>query len=278
MMIGMRGGPGTPDPTQLTLTNVSLMNVITKAYDVKQYQVTGSSAIESQLNSDRYDISAKIAPGSTQAQFQLMLQNMLAERFHLKLHRETKEFSGYELVVAKGGSKLKESSPEDTAFDPATAPPGPGRGSGPPAHDANGFAKLDRPGLAMMMTVGPGGVAVARLSSRAQTISSLLNSIGTQLGKPVVDKTGLKGKYDFTLEFANETGGPISMNGMAMPMPAAPAGSPVAGERIGPPPGDENAQPLPYALQAQLGLRLDAKKVQIEILAIEHADKMPTEN
>ena len=82
----MRGGPGTPDPGQLNYSNVSLKNVLMAAYAVKGYQINGPKW----LDSERFDIVAKIAPGATKEQFQLMLQNLLAERFKLTLHRETK--------------------------------------------------------------------------------------------------------------------------------------------------------------------------------------------
>ena len=88
--VQMRGGPGTPDPGQLTYTNVSLKNVLTNAYGVKGYQINGPKW----LDSERFDITAKIPKGATKEQFKLMLQNLLAERFKLTLHHETKEQIG----------------------------------------------------------------------------------------------------------------------------------------------------------------------------------------
>lgn len=250
-----------------------MMNVVTTAYNVKSYQITGPA--ESQLNSDRYDISARIAPGATKEQYRQMLQNLLAERFHLVLHHESKEFSGYELAIAKGGSKLKEASPEDAAYDPAkdTTP----RTGGPPQRDAKGNVQMDRPGLMMMMNMGPNGVMTSKLTSRAQTISQLLETIGSQLNRPVVDKTGLTGKYDYTLEFAPDMNSGMMMKGMAMPpMPTPPAGG--AGPERAAPANDDSAPTLVTALQQQLGLRLDSKKVTLDVLVIEKVDKTPTEN
>ena len=119
----MRGGPGSADPGQITYSNVSLKNVLTIAYAVKGYQINGPKW----LDSERFDIVAKIAKGATKEQFQLMLQNLLAERFKLTLHHETKELPMYALVVGKSGPKLKESVEED----PAAGAGSPG-GSGAP--------------------------------------------------------------------------------------------------------------------------------------------------
>jgi uncharacterized protein (TIGR03435 family) len=256
MFVSVRGGPGTQDPGQMTWTNMSLMMLLTSAYDVKNFQVTGPDW----LNSERFDISAKLPTGTTKDQSRVMLQNLLAERFHLTLHRESKEVQGYELVVGKNGSKLKESSPADAAAD--AGPPGP---PGPPKRDANGFPLLERPGMVAMVQAGPKG-AVARLAAKGQPLSELMRMLGNQISRPVVDKTGLTGKYDFTLEYAPD------MSAMG-PMPPSAAGGQ-------PPPegGDDSAPNMLTAVQEQLGLKLDAKKIQVDILIIDKIDKVPTEN
>ena len=130
----MRGGPGTADAEQIAFTNVTLMSVLVRAYDVKNYQVTGPAW----LSSERYDIATKVPPGTTKEQFNLMLQNLLANRFRLALHRESKEFQGYELVQGKNGSKLKKAKTSDAAAVELAAPP---------KTDANGFPQLDGAGL-----------------------------------------------------------------------------------------------------------------------------------
>src|SRR5262249_3697028 len=104
IMVGMRGGPGTPDPGQISYFNVTLRNVLMTAYDVKDYQISGPGW----LGSERYDIIAKVPPGTTKEQLRLMLQNLLAERFQVSLHHESKELPMFALVVAKGGPKMKE--------------------------------------------------------------------------------------------------------------------------------------------------------------------------
>src|SRR5215471_18730975 len=120
MMIGTRGGPGTPDPTHATFTNVSLTMLINMAYGVRDYQVTAPGW----MDSARFDVLAKVPEGATKEDFKLMLQNLLAERFKLVVHKDTKEAPVYALLTGKNGSKLKESPNNAPAEDPAAAGPG----------------------------------------------------------------------------------------------------------------------------------------------------------
>ena len=124
--VNLAGGPGTHNPGQLTYSNVTLEDIIKVAYGMmgpaydparKDDRISGPAWI----TTERYNIVAKIPADTTKADFQLMVQNLLAERFKLMLHRETKGGSGYALVIAKNGPKIKESTGE--------APPQPG---GPP--------------------------------------------------------------------------------------------------------------------------------------------------
>jgi len=268
VMIGVRGGPGTDDPEHVTFSGSTLMAVITLAYDVKEYQVTGPAW----LSSERYEIQAKLPAGATKEQFHLMLQSLLADRFHLTLHHESKEFQGYELVVGKGGSKLKETSAADTAAAP-DAPPSSLR-SGPPNLDGNGFIKLDRPGMVMMMRMNEKGAMAAHMTARAQPVSRVVDSLSNELKRPVIDKTGLTGKYDFTLGYAPENMPAIMKAGG--PPPPPPSGPDAAPGAAASP--DDLEPTLTTAVQQQLGLRLDAKKIQVDILVIDRADKTPTEN
>ena len=81
MMFGCRGGPGTADPGRLTCTNANLGMLMMRAYGVQSYQITSPDW----FNSERFDITAKVADGATKEQLNLMLQNLLAERFQVKL-------------------------------------------------------------------------------------------------------------------------------------------------------------------------------------------------
>jgi uncharacterized protein (TIGR03435 family) len=238
----MRGGPGSNDPEQITYTYATLRSVLLKAYDVKTFQLTGPAW----LDSEHYDIIAKVPPGATKDQFSRMLQNLLTERFHLALRRESKELQVYDLVVGKNGSTLKES-----ASDP-NAPPPPPRAPGPPTLDKNGFAELDRAGMITMRTSSDKNGIQMRITAKGQPISMLTQTLENELSRPVRDQTGLGGKYDFTLEYTPE-GSASANDGLSEPHIAT-------------------------AVQEQLGLRLEQKKAPVEMLVIDRGDKTPTEN
>jgi uncharacterized protein (TIGR03435 family) len=271
MFTMVRGGPGSPDPGQITYSNMAMKFLLTLAYDVKQYQVIGPDW----LDSERYDIVAKVPAGTTKEQARVMLQNLLAERFHLKLHHEAKEMKMEELLVAKNGPKLKASTEDPDAGMQQGPPPG------PPKMDDKGFPDLEKPGLIIMMRMGPGGSLVGHMTAKAQPIARLAGMLSNEMKHPVVDKTGLTGNYDFKLEYAPEG---LPGGGMPMPPPGmgpGPGAGPGGG--VGNPgaaaetPSDP-APTLAAALQGQLGLRLESKKGPVDVLVVDSADKVPTEN
>jgi uncharacterized protein (TIGR03435 family) len=260
MFVMMRGGPGSSDPGRVQYAGLTLKNLLSTAYAVKAFQITGPGW----LDTERYDIVANVPLGTSKEQFNVMLQNLLAERFKVTLHREKKALPLYELSVGKNGSKLKPA-----VEDPTAADPGP---QGPPPPGKDGLPQLPpgRPNMAMMM-----GRAVSRVVARVQPVERLADMLGNSLGSIVVDKTGLSGTYDYTLEFSTEgIAGPL---GAPLPPPPPPTGG-VAG-----PPGPGAGAPSEYpniftAVQEQLGLRLDKKTGPADILVIDHAEKTPTEN
>ncbi len=103
------GGPGTPDPGRLTGNSVLLRTLIQRALGVQPLQLIGPDWIASK----RYDIAAVIPADATPEELNLMLQRMLEDRFNLKSHHETREFPAYNLVLAKGGLKLRETMATD---------------------------------------------------------------------------------------------------------------------------------------------------------------------
>ncbi len=235
-----RGGPGTPDPGQITWTYATLRGLLITAYDVNEYQINGPAW----LNSERYDIIVKVPEGATKEQVRLMWQNLLAERFRLMLHHEPKEFQVEDLVIGKGGSKLK-----DTTVDPAEElDPGP-----PKFKDG----VLNGPGyVTTIMATGQ-----AHLVAKAQPLSKLTATLGGVLHRPVIDKTGLTGKYDFSIDFK------LDLRALG----AAPATAPSDNE---PDPGPD----LAAAVEQQLGLRLVPGKAKLDVLVIDKAEKVPTSN
>ncbi|MGA9628164.1 MAG: TIGR03435 family protein [Bryobacteraceae bacterium] len=262
-MGGMRGGPGTGDPGRITIARATLTNLLTRAYDVWFDQVSGPAWLNDG-SAYAYRIDATLPPNTTMEQFRLMLQNLLAERFHLRLHHETKLRPGYELVVASGGPKLKEWNPATSA-----AP-------GKPGVDGNGFPTLP-PGAPVGFVMRSGGGAAAIRMTHRETMAMFCRGLGNNInmsnGTPtgpqarVVDKTGLTGTYEFTLEFAGSVG----------MMPSAPAegepGTPLASDPTG------GAPDIFTAVEKQLGLKLvKVKDIPVDILIVENADKVPTAN
>jgi len=271
VMMGGRGGPGSRDPGRFSTTNLPLKMLLARAYGVKDYQVSGPSW----LDTERFDITAKVPEGTTPEQFNVMLQNLLIERLKIELHHETKELPIFTLTVAKGGAKLKETTLDPSAFAPPPMSDGAGRGGNasvpapPPPPQPGQFPKLPegRPGMIMMFN---GAKLMA--TAAGQTMSNIVDFLARQLGRPVVDKTGLTAKYDFQLEFAMEMGqGP--MRGMPPPMPPPGAG-PGGGDA---PTASDPAPNLVTAVQ-QLGLKLDSGKGPVQIVVIDKAEKTPIEN
>src|ERR1700722_18001316 len=168
-----RGGPGTPDPGQIVWSYARMKDLLMTAYDAKNYQVIGPAW----LDTERYDVIANVPAGATQEQVNVMWQNLLAQRFGVVLHRDSKEFQVDELVIAKSGHKLK-----DTAQDPAAPlPPG-------PPQMKNG--ELLSPGLVLTVFPGANGTARIHAVARAQPMSALTARLGGQLNLPILDKTG----------------------------------------------------------------------------------------
>jgi uncharacterized protein (TIGR03435 family) len=261
--------PVSKDPGRVDYQGVTLKNLIARAYDVKDYQVEGPQW----LDGEHYDVIATIPQGSDKSQVGLMLQRLLAERFKLTLHRESKQMAVYTLSVAKGGVTLKE-------IDPDKLPPPPASGNEPipppPPGPGGSMARGPMPAGAMRIQMGMN----RRQLMGNGTITRLCNMISNLTDRPVIDLTDLKGTYEFDLSWApddSETMGKVGA-GMAMAQAASGAPPPPGG---GQPAADSAAEPLPtlvQALQNSFGLKLEAKKNPADILVIDHAEKVPTEN
>jgi len=131
-----------------------------------------------------------------------MWQSFLKERFGMVAHKESKESQIRELVIGKNGPKLKE-----TTLGPDAPPPAPGTPLRPQL-DKNGVPEMNAPGLILMISDGTGGVA-GHAVGRAQTMTQLADSLANQLNNPVIDRTGLTGRYDFNVEFTPDLGGAL---------------------------------------------------------------------
>jgi uncharacterized protein (TIGR03435 family) len=239
------GGPGTQDPERFTFSKAVLRDLLYRAYAVEDpyAQISGPAWIDTQ----EYDIAVKIPTGATKEQFQQMLRNMLAERFKLVVHHDTKVLPVYELTVAKNGPKLKESVLNPVSDLPPPQPQ-------PFAEDKNGFPQLPAGRAAMVMMNRAGR---SRLAAQQQSMYRLITMLrAPALGRPIIDKTGLTGLYDFTLEFDPR---------------AATGGTTVDGQ-------DPGAPDIFIAIQQQLGLKLVEAKAPFDVVVVDQAEKTPSEN
>jgi uncharacterized protein (TIGR03435 family) len=242
MRIGM-----TADAGMLRYTNVSLKDCIRVAYRVKDFQVDGPDW----LGNARFDITAKFPAGATQDQVPEMLQALLAERFKLTLHRNSKEHAIYALVAGKDGPKLKKA---EVQTRDASAP---GGASGPGPGPRNGF----------MLMMGPEGL---HLKAPSTSLANLADALSRFSERPIVDMTGIEGQYDFDVTFTPET-----VRGMprgAGPMTAAAADHAPAADA----PAEQGAT-IFDAVQ-RYGLKLEPRKAPLDVLTIDHIEKTPTEN
>ena len=173
------------------------------------------------LNSQRFDIAAKCAAPASDAEMRQMMQTLLADRFALKLHPEKKELSVFALLVGKNGPKF---------------------------HPSEGEGKSTLAGARMIM------------NAKWTTMAQLADLLYQPLRTPVIDMTGLKGQYDFTVDLA----------------PYAPPSEP--GRGPGPIGVAEISGTVLSIVQDQLGLKLESRKSSVDILVIDHAEKTPTDN
>jgi uncharacterized protein (TIGR03435 family) len=204
-----------PGGRRFTATNQFIVALIMFAYDVSPLQISG---IPSAFSGERYDIEATCEQPMMKEQLPHMFQMLLAERFHLSVHRELKEQPVYALILGKGGPKLHETS------------------------DEGGKPNLRQSGHSFTFTD-------AAMSNLAGVLSQVT-------GRKVLDRTGLRGQYDFTLSYAPDRGG--------------------AG-REGPnvsPAADSFPESVFTALREQLGLNLEAQKSQVEFIVVERLDRL----
>lgn len=188
----LKGGPGTDDPGRITYSNVPLRIVLLKAYDVKNYQLTGPDW----LNTLRFDITAKIPEGATEEQFRNMLRSLLQARFRLTLHRETKEMPIYELLPGKKGVRIKPAAAISPEGEIATALPGVG---------PDGFPKLSLPSPGVIIETKNG---VARITGNQVSLAKFCETLTVQAGRPVMDRTNLTGTYSFAVYFTPDGAAP----------------------------------------------------------------------
>jgi uncharacterized protein (TIGR03435 family) len=259
-------------PDGLTATNVSLQMLIQQAYGVAPYQIEDAP---DWLNQNRYDVEAKVnesladelAKGDMNrlsAAQQPMLLELLADRFQLSVHRETRKLPAFALVVAKTGSKLHEATPGDTY--------------------PNGIKDANGNGHGGVISIHRGGAGVTsfdrgQIIGQGITLDIFIKELSRQLGRPVLDETGLTGTYDFTLQWTDSRA--VVREYMVVPGTANPTSN---SERLDPPPAQTvefSGLSIFAALQDQLGLELVESSEQTaptQILVVDHAEPPATDD
>jgi uncharacterized protein (TIGR03435 family) len=223
----------TVSGNNVTIIALDMYDLILEAYALKDYQLYGSEGwmgggkslsdvVARERGADFYDIAAKAEGDAslTRDQARLILQVVLADRFGLKVHRDTRDLPVYALMVGKNGPKLKESAPD--------------------AKFAAGFE------------IAPS----ARMTNKKTPMTRLAEFLSIQADRPVVDRTGLTGFYDFTLEWSFDDSQRSALATAAVPRDA---------DSVGP--------SLFTAVQEQLGLKLETSKAPIDVLVIDHAER-----
>ncbi len=195
-------------PGSLAMKNVSLRNIIEKAYDLKRYSLIAPDWIDNL----HFDVNARMDETAKREDIRLMMQSLLKERFQLKAHNEQKTMSAYALLPAKTGFKLK---------------PAEGEAGGTSSNSNNGNVSA---------------------TFKHISIQQLAEYLSHRMDRPVIDESAIPGFYDFALEWSTGKS------------------------------ADETGPSIFSVLQEKLGLRLEAKKLPVEILVVDSISRTPTEN
>jgi uncharacterized protein (TIGR03435 family) len=311
----INGGPGTSDPTRMTFRRVPLSNILMTAFDVPANRLKAPewiANVETPITNNlgtitptafRYDITATMLAGTTKAQAYEMLRNLLIDRFKLTYHFEKKNFDGYVATVANGGAKLK---PSEAAKESEAAPLAANFPLGP-----DGFAEVPAGQPAIVATIVDGSSRKVRWSVRKIPVSLLLEMLklfyplAARVGDRessagyIFDDTGLTATYDFKFEYPlgafgfgraleyalggsnfADRGFDISWKGIVRFQTATeikPDYAALAREAV------ETEQPesdpaLISAIEKQLGIKLVKSKIPLDVVTVDHIEKIPTEN
>ena len=240
--------------SQVRVADLTLKDYIGLAYGIRPGQVTGPDWI----GQERFDISAKFPDDVKRGDFALMLQTLLADRFQLVVHREAKDLPVYELAVAKSGLKLREAVPDANAV-----PVRPGT--------TNVAASGSAAGVDMDLGGGASfSLANNKLEIRKMTMASMADSLMRLVDRPVLDKTGLTGIYDLTLEFTPEDYTGLMVRGGLNAGVVLP---PQALRAL------DAASANPFAIPLEnYGLTLESRRAPVDLIVVDSMQKTPKEN
>ncbi|MEO8098222.1 MAG: M56 family metallopeptidase [Acidobacteriota bacterium] len=231
------GGVGTSSPTRISYHGTWIFALVAEAFGVPGERISG---IPASVKKARYDLIANIPEGATKEQYKRMLGNLLRDRFHLRFHLESKSVPVYVLRVGKNGPKLKETARVDAV---GTAPAGP---IGAP--DADGFPTVPPNFKGSTGRPGPDGMF---LTGQDVPLAEIMGWVQDSAGRPIIDETGLAGRYDVKLHFEWKSRRPVE-------------------------PG--RAPSVFTAVEEQLGLKLESASRPLDHLIIDSMDIEPTEN
>lgn len=242
------------DGSQVRIVGLTLKLYVGLAYGLKPHQIVGPDW----LGQPRFDIAAKIPDGTSRAQLPQMFQALLADRFQMKSHRETKEFAVYALTASKDGVKLQPSvsAPEPPSDKPPAISVTAGGSAGSSGADLGGGSSF---------TLGNN-----RIEIRKMTMPQIAELLTRLSDRPVIDATGITGAYDLAIELTPEDFIGVQIrgglnNGALIPPQALRLLDNAA------------ADPFTNALQ-KFGLSLESRKAPLDVLVIDSIQKTPTEN
>ena len=245
----MQLGPTLQASGRIFTVNVPLRRLVQAAYGVEDNQVVGGP---DWIDNARFDVDARAAANTTPEQARAMLRTLLAERFALATHSETRQLPIFEMTLAsRDGQPGPQLRPSGAECAPPNLPRGVPLPPPPPPSMAGVPVGVSRRRFGCLSAMMPGYMSV-----RGTTLDALAEQLAGLLSRPVINKTGLSGNFDFDMSYSPEN------------FPVAP-GQPA--------PSFANAPELPTAVREQLGLRLESTRGPVDVIVIDRAER-PTEN
>jgi uncharacterized protein (TIGR03435 family) len=251
------------DGARVDIGNFTVLQLITKAYDVKNYQVQGLPWMVPMAQ--RFDVIANLPAGATKEQVPQMLQALLADRFKVVIHEESKDQKVYALVVDKGGIKMKETVP--TPVDGTGPNPGiTGSSSVSISTSKGGGSEVSTgTGLRQKMSPSADGKSMHFEISKA-SMALFAEGMTPLVDRPILDMTELKGEYEIAFDISMQELMAVARN---------------AGANVPPPDANAEAsdpQGSVFTAMKGLGLKLEPRKAPLKMIVVEKAEKAPTEN
>ncbi len=234
-------------------TNHPLIDYIAFAYKIAARQLEAlQSQVPGWVTTDRFDIQARVSGNPTKDQMRLMMQSLLANRFKLAVHNETRQIRVYGLLLLKPGKTGPQLRPHPSGESCSTTPPSASGETTSPT--VGGIFPTLCGGILNMPPSSPGRW---RIGARNVGLRVIATALEFPLGLPVLDRTGLRGNFDFALEWTPQPEDPLQPNSDFQPDPSGPS--------------------LLQALKEQLGLKLESQRGPSEVMVVDHIEH-PSEN